>query len=31
MAKMVIGVEEKQWVTHLWMRLQKASSLFAFS
>ena len=27
MAKMVIGVEEKQLVTHLWMRLQKVSSL----
>ena len=27
MAKMGIGVEEKQLVTHLWMRLQKESSL----
>ena len=27
MAKMVIRVEEKQLVTHLWMRLQKESSL----
>ena len=27
MARMVIGVEEKQLVTHLWMRLQKVSSL----
>ena len=24
---MVIGVEEKQLVTHLWMRLQKLSSI----
>ena len=27
MAKTVIGVEEKQLVTHLWMRLQNVSSL----
>ena len=27
MAKMVIGVEERQLVTHLWMSLQKVSSL----
>ena len=28
MAKMGIGVEEKQFVTHLWTLLQKVSSLF---
>ena len=27
MARIVIGVEEKQLVTHLWMCLQKVSSL----